>query len=611
MLLHTFERMLAGPVSTPAQLTADQNAYAFPPAVTSSTETVTGNDEVSFQRLSSDATRTINGIVAKGHSFFYLVANVGTNAIVLADESSSASAANRIITGSGASLTIGPGSVCILVYDGVGLRWRVVTPGGPGNQGASAWINVRSFGAKGDNSTDDTAAIQAAVNAAVAAGGAVVYLPHPPGGGYKISATIRVASKITIIGDGTADTTGTRVRMVDNTLPAFDSDPNDYLSHFKMADMQIIGPYAFGAANTGDGLRFYGLVNTSRLERLLVRNFSRHGVFIQKQSLNPSDESTAWTVHFDEMYVINCGEYAFRIDGWISSTWTNPATGNCKLGAFYLSGASANHASTIINLDWEKSSLGSDFPIKLDNYGGAQLTLIGGQFISAGTDIVTISGASGARVNLIGCASSAGQFTNWVNDAVEGLTLAASQRVNRIGRDVNLGPTTVEDTSPLLQIRDIDGTANQRIFRWAISGTTLALRAINDAGASQRDLMTTTFAGATTIPGQIHVHEDHTTGDTLTSIESGSDHTNGGAGGSVALTLPGAAAGLHFKFFVMAAQTLTITAASGDVIRIAGNASSSGGTASNNVVGSTIHLAAMDATNWLAVNAPNGTWTLA
>jgi polygalacturonase len=40
------------------------------------------------------------------------------------------------------------------------------------------WINVRDFGAAGEGAPDDRAAIQAAINACVAAGGGVVYFPE-------------------------------------------------------------------------------------------------------------------------------------------------------------------------------------------------------------------------------------------------------------------------------------------------------------------------------------------------------------------------------------------------------------------------------------------------
>lgn len=67
-----------------------------------------------------------------------------------------------------------------------------------------AWFNVLDFGAVGDGTTNDTAAIQACIDAAVAAGGGAVFLPT---GTYKITSAISVISpKISIYGEG-ADAT--------------------------------------------------------------------------------------------------------------------------------------------------------------------------------------------------------------------------------------------------------------------------------------------------------------------------------------------------------------------------------------------------------------------
>lgn len=56
---------------------------------------------------------------------------------------------------------------------------------------------MATYGARGDGVADDTAAIQAAINAATS--GNVVFLPPPPAF-YKISATIRVTKSITLLG---------------------------------------------------------------------------------------------------------------------------------------------------------------------------------------------------------------------------------------------------------------------------------------------------------------------------------------------------------------------------------------------------------------------------
>lgn len=59
-------------------------------------------------------------------------------------------------------------------------------------------FNVKDFGAKGDNSTDDTAAIQACINAAEAAYRGVVLFPR---GLYRISASLQLPSYVTLRGE--------------------------------------------------------------------------------------------------------------------------------------------------------------------------------------------------------------------------------------------------------------------------------------------------------------------------------------------------------------------------------------------------------------------------
>lgn len=59
--------------------------------------------------------------------------------------------------------------------------------------------DVRRYGAKGDGSTSDNAAIQAAVDAAYAAGGGTVYLPA---GTYQLDAGIKWHPRVSMRGDG-------------------------------------------------------------------------------------------------------------------------------------------------------------------------------------------------------------------------------------------------------------------------------------------------------------------------------------------------------------------------------------------------------------------------
>lgn len=65
-------------------------------------------------------------------------------------------------------------------------------------------FDVTDYGAVGDGSTDDTAAIQDALNAAQTQGGGIVRIPA---GAYAFSSTLLVADNTIVIGDGTNQTT--------------------------------------------------------------------------------------------------------------------------------------------------------------------------------------------------------------------------------------------------------------------------------------------------------------------------------------------------------------------------------------------------------------------
>lgn len=60
-------------------------------------------------------------------------------------------------------------------------------------------VNVKDYGAIGDGSTDDTAAIQAAINAMSTAGGGEIHFPK---GTYKITSSLALKSNVKLIGEG-------------------------------------------------------------------------------------------------------------------------------------------------------------------------------------------------------------------------------------------------------------------------------------------------------------------------------------------------------------------------------------------------------------------------
>jgi hypothetical protein len=104
--------------------------------------------------------------------------------------------------------------------------------------------------------------------------------------------------------------------------------------------------------------------------------------------------------------------------------------------------------------------------------------------------------------------------------------------------------------------------------------------------------------------------EHHTASDTLLARENGTLHTNKGATGTIALTLPAAVAGMHFYFAVLAAFALQIEPASGEVISLPSNGVPEA--ADDYIVADalreTVHLVCVETGAW-AVMGFTGTWT--
>lgn len=104
--------------------------------------------------------------------------------------------------------------------------------------------------------------------------------------------------------------------------------------------------------------------------------------------------------------------------------------------------------------------------------------------------------------------------------------------------------------------------------------------------------------------------EAHTALDTLTASETGTVHTNTGATGTFALTLPPATVGLQFYFYVGAAQILQIEPAAGETISLpsTGVAEAADDYIAADAIGETVHLMCCKAGTW-AVMGYTGTWT--
>lgn len=144
--------------------------------------------------------------------------------------------------------------------------------GGSGGYG----VNVRSYGAMGDFTTDDTAAIQAAINAAAAnslgPGGGVVFVPA---GYYTVSGQLQIPYNKTIQLRGEGDMSV--IRWPTSLGPGVHCI--DYVGSWGanrqvIADLKLVGPQQGGTRGTPN-TDMYGIRvrNNITLERVLVSGF--------------------------------------------------------------------------------------------------------------------------------------------------------------------------------------------------------------------------------------------------------------------------------------------------------------------------------------------------
>ncbi len=154
-------------------------------------------------------------------------------------------------------------------------------------------ISVKDFGAVGDGVADDTAAIQAAIDAA-GNWASVVFAKtlYIPSGTYKITSTLLIRPYVSIQGDGNSRTV---IKPTMSAGPAFSSDATTgqaeaYLARFS--------EFAIDGINcTGTAYAWLFKVNkNSRFNQLRFWNFSNTSVPAV------SIESACYLLHFDQCH---------------------------------------------------------------------------------------------------------------------------------------------------------------------------------------------------------------------------------------------------------------------------------------------------------------------
>lgn len=168
-------------------------------------------------------------------------------------------------------------------------------------------INVRDYGAKGDNIADDTIALQKAISENA---GKCVYIPQ---GVYKITDTLIIPNDSFIMGDGVEsiiqasnDFTGALMKG-----SVYDND-EQFNFNFKLENITLDGGYAnyitYAKHKTGvttqHGIMFKG--EQFEFDKVIVRNCGGHGIIIknntERRLSSYENAGTAYIINSKVMY---------------------------------------------------------------------------------------------------------------------------------------------------------------------------------------------------------------------------------------------------------------------------------------------------------------------
>jgi hypothetical protein len=370
------------------------------------------------------------------------------------------------------------------------------------------WLNVKSFGAKGDGTTDDTAAIQKALTAAGNAGGGTVYVPA---GTYK-TGPLTIPQNVTLRGAGIAATTlqlAPTVSQYGNLIMNQQLAGTSYDANcVQVRDLRIDGNKSAMSA----GWRNCGIVLSNRtpsggfeytdgrhqVSNVLIQNFTGDGLVQAGRGVVQASDVQAWVcngfgfnLNEDSEYV-NCDAGACGLDGFIIQGGSNRLTG-CKAwfsGAALVSGRGAGATLLTVTAppnSWDGGNITGGLTFSLANgYGNGFLW----RNIS-GTSVA--SNSSGGSYSALGAQDNA-RAGFLVQGARQTLTGIEADSNGNCGTTSGLPNGTYAGVEANCSNSIIIGTCWDRAANVNHQGA--ALRLVSSSGTNTRNRIQLGFSGS-------------------------------------------------------------------------------------------------------------------
>jgi hypothetical protein len=357
----------------------------------------------------------------------------------------------EFIVGNAVTSISGDASAITYDQDGTGAQERTV------KSKLQETVSVKDFGAVGDGVTDDTAAIQASIDAIVTAGGGKVFVPR---GKYLVSSTIDLAawygapaiifegegygpwnkdgvvatsehtSLFVVATDGfnvfnIASTSQTVVQNISirDTSGSRTSGAAIYLERngdgIVSDDGNVTGVLIkqVGIKGFQDGIRAIRL-QTSTIDQVFIEDCTRDGIRLETTAAGGGTSVT-----LSNCFVKECGQDNYSMYGMAYSAFVNCASDSSTRHAYYLDGTTRNNTSISFTGCGAEGAGDDGIHITASNFGvtivgcgigpttgdgiysaGQGVTIIGGKIQS--TTGFGINAASGDAVTAIGATFS-------------------------------------------------------------------------------------------------------------------------------------------------------------------------------------------------------------